>query len=670
VSESTLLPPAERRRLEDLPTAPAPPDDRRRWYAIAGVLVLWVVGWAVFKGKQTLEIATAENTDFHRTLLDIRDEVEQQRGSNFLLNYVIGGISDALDWIVTFLQEMFSDAAFPRPVPEVGWLGVVMLAVLVGYALAGARIAVLAAAALLACGYLGYWQDSIDLLIITGVAVGLCVLLGLPLGIWMARSRRASALITPILDVMQTMPSFAYLAPLVLFFGIGPASAVVTTLIYAMPPLVRISAHGLRSVAPATVEASTSLGSTSGQLLRTVQLPMARRTILVGLNQTTMAALSMATIATLINGPGLGQPVLEALQINDVGAATTSGLCIVLIAIMLDRTTTAAGVRTEIAQRSGQDPRVRRILLGVLAVATVVAIWMSRQYLRFAEFPETEFGNTVAEFVNTVNDAVVDAIRPVTQAVKDAVTYGFLNPLQSLLAESPFWLMAGVLLALAYLLGGVRALISTAVCVAIILGTGVWYDAMVTLASTLVATVLVMVLGLLFGVWTGRSRRVDTAIRPILDGLQTIPAFVYLIPALALFGPGRFTAIIAAVAYAAPVAIKLVADGVRGVSATSVEAAESAGTSAGQMIRKVQLPMARAAVVLALNQGLLYVLAMVVIGGLVGGGGLGFLVVSGFAQAEDFGKGLAAGIAITALGVMLDRISFHTAARYGRAPTP
>ena len=193
---------------------------------------------------------------------------------------------------------------------------------------------------------------------------------------------------------------------------------------------------------------------------------------------------------------------------------------------------------------------------------------------------------------------------------------------------------------------------------------------MVTLASTLVATVLVMVLGLLFGVWTGRSRRVDTAIRPILDALQTIPAFVYLIPALALFGPGRFTAIIAAVAYAAPVAIKLVADGVRGVSATSVEAAESAGTSAGQMIRKVQLPMARGAVVLALNQGLLYVLAMVVIGGLVGGGGLGFLVVSGFAQAEDFGKGLAAGIAITALGVMLDRISFHTAARYGRAPTP
>jgi glycine betaine/proline transport system permease protein len=138
---------------------------------------------------------------------------------------------------------------------------------------------------------------------------------------------------------------------------------------------------------------------------------------------------------------------------------------------------------------------------------------------------------------------------------------------------------------------------------------------------------------------------------------------------LALFGPGRFTAIAAAIAYAVPVAVKLVADGIRGVPASTVEAAESAGTTAAQMIWKVQLPMARSALLLAVNQGLLFVLAMVVIGGLVGGEGLGFLVVNGFAQTTGFGKGLAAGIAITALGVMLDRICFHTAARYDRVAT-
>jgi glycine betaine/proline transport system permease protein len=142
---------------------------------------------------------------------------------------------------------------------------------------------------------------------------------------------------------------------------------------------------------------------------------------------------------------------------------------------------------------------------------------------------------------------------------------------------------------------------------------------------------------------------------------------VYLIPAVALFPPGKFLAIAAAILYAAPVAIKIAADGIRSVAPPTVEAATSIGSSRWQMIGKVQLPMAKGSMVLAANQGLLFVLSMVVIGALVGGGSLGYLVISGFAQGELYGKGLAAGIAITALGIMLDRITVHTAARYGRA---
>jgi glycine betaine/proline transport system permease protein len=186
---------------------------------------------------------------------------------------------------------------------------------------------------------------------------------------------------------------------------------------------------------------------------------------------------------------------------------------------------------------------------------------------------------------------------------------------------------------------------------------------------TLVATLMVMVLGVVFGVWMGRSKRADAAIRPVLDFLQTMPSLVYLIPALALFPPGRFLAIVAAVLYAAPVAIKIAADGIRGVAPTTVEAAQSLGVNRWQMIGKVQLPMSKGSMVLAANQGLLFVLSMVVIGALVGGGSLGYLVISGFSQEQLYGKGLAAGIAITALGIMLDRITVHTAARYGRAET-
>ena len=223
-----------------------------------------------------------------------------------------------------------------------------------------------------------------------------------------------------------------------------------------------------------------------------------------------------------------------------------------------------------------------------------------------------------------------------------------------------------MLLAVAYVLGGWRPAAITVVCEAVILWTGLWNDTMITLTMTLVATALVMVSRSSSASRWAAADGPTWSIRPFLDAFQTIPPFVYLVPALALFAPDRFTAIVAAMAYAVPIATKLVADGIRGVSPTTVEAARSTGSTRWQMITKVQLPMARESLVLATNQGLLYVLSMVVIGGMVGGGSLGYIVVSGFSQDQLFGKGLAAGIAIAALGVMLDRIARYAAARYGR----
>jgi glycine betaine/proline transport system permease protein len=376
----------------------------------------------------------------------------------------------------------------------------------------------------------------------------------------------------------------------------------------------------------------------------------------------------MATIAALINGPGLGQPVAQALQSLDIGNAFVSGIAIVIMAIVLDRTTTAAGERSELVSRTGKGGgRNRRIALIAGAVVTIICIYLSRMWRQLAEFPDQpDLGGPLAAGVSAFTDWFVSVVSGLTGAITNVVSTMLLNPLQSLLAESPWWLMALVLLAVAYLLGGWRPTVITVVCELVILGTGLWNETMKTLTTTLIAALAVIIVAMIVGVWMGRSRRADTVVRPFLDAFQTIPPFVYLVPALALFGTSRFTAIVAAVAYGVPVACKLIADGIRGVSETSVEAARSAGTTAWQMISKVQLPMARAAVVLASNQGLLYVLSMVVIGGLVGGGGLGYYVVAGFSQFQLFGKGLAAGIAITALGVMLDRIAQYAAARYGR----
>jgi glycine betaine/proline transport system permease protein len=258
---------------------------------------------------------------------------------------------------------------------------------------------------------------------------------------------------------------------------------------------------------------------------------------------------------------------------------------------------------------------------------------------------------------------VQDVFGGFTYGVRDAVTTGLLNPLEALLTGSPWWLVAAVVVALAAVLGSWRGAVPAAVCSLLLVATGVWHDSMVTLASTLLATVVVVAVGLALGVWAGRNHRIDTWIRPVLDAGQTMPPFVYLVPFLALFGTSRFTAIAAAVVFAVPVTTKIVADGIKAVPVATVEAANSVGSSSWQVISKVQLPVARRAITLAVNQGLIYVLSMVVVGGLVGAGALGYDVAAGFAQSELYGKGLAAGLAIVLLGVLLDRVTQAAARR-------
>jgi glycine betaine/proline transport system permease protein len=360
---------------------------------------------------------------------------------------------------------------------------------------------------------------------------------------------------------------------------------------------------------------------------------------------------------------------------------------------VFDRTTTAASERSKNALGSVSGPGVmmmhvalehlprwasqdtraphrrpsvmmRRLVLLVTLIPVLICIYLSHSYLDLAQFPSAwNAGPHVSDGINSFTNTVVNHIDGFTEGVKNVISYGFLNPLQSLLSETPWWLMAPVLLAISWVAGGLKPFVATLVSEGVILGVGLWNEAMITLTMTLVATVLVMIIALLVGVWIGRSRAADRIIRPILDAFQTFPSFVYLVPALALFSPSRFTAIVAATAYAAPIAVKLVADGIRGVSATTVEAARSQGISSWQMIFKVQLPMARTSIALAANQGLLYVLSMVVIGGMVGAGSLGYLAVSGFQQFPLFGKGLSAGIAVTALGIMLDRTARAVANR-------
>ena len=205
---------------------------------------------------------------------------------------------------------------------------------------------------LLFIGMLGYWDLSMMTLALIFAAVLISLAIGLPTGILMARNDRFASLLKPVLDAMQTMPSFVYLIPALMFFGLGKVPAVFATIIYAVPPVIRLTNVGIRGVSQSVVEAAQAFGATSRQILFEVQLPLAFPSIMVGINQTTMMALAMVVIASMIGARGLGMEVLLAINRIEVGRGFEAGLSIVLLAIMIDRITHAFASRQQYTESS------------------------------------------------------------------------------------------------------------------------------------------------------------------------------------------------------------------------------------------------------------------------------------------------------------------------------
>lgn len=654
---------------ETTTAAPLAPKKSRVGALVSIAGGLYIAFGLIFRGHATLLLDRSSLTSFHDWLNNMSDWIDRSRNSNPVFIDVVNQIRTFINGFVSILRHGISQGSSIRPVPQIGWLGVVAIAGFIVYVVANVRVAILTIVGLTLLGMLGYWQESMDTLALTLAAVIMALIIGIPLGICAGLFPRFEKFLTPILDFAQVMPTFVYLTPVTLFFLIGPASATIVTLIYAVPPALRITAVAIKEVPWASVEAAVSMGSSRLQALRKVQLPQAKRTIVVGVNQTIMAALSMVTIAALIDAPGLGKVVVLALESLDVGRSFQAGLGIVILAVILDRSTTAAAARVSTEVIAKPPSRLHRLSLIGTGVLTLVLIYVSRTYIWAATFPGSgSLGHGVASSADHVVHWIQTNFVNVTNAITNGVTYGFINPMQSLLVEAP-WFVTGLLfVALGAIFGGRKLALVATICVLGIVGTGLWSDAMVTLASTLVAATITVALGIIVGVWIGRSSRADRWIRPLLDAGQVLPAFVYLVPFLGLFGATRFTAIMAAVVYAAPASIKLMADGIKGVPATITEAATAAGSNTWQMIVKVQLPSARRGLALATNQGLIYVLAMIVVGGLVGAGGLGYLVVAGFAQENLRGKGLAAGLAIVILGILLDRLTQAVANKRNSRP--
>ncbi|MDK1343171.1 ABC transporter permease subunit [Streptomyces sp. 378] len=594
----------------------------------------------------------ALTVDFSEPLARTSDWIIDNRDSHPLFLYFFGHVSNV---VVIAVRAVYLTLL------AVGWAGVTALGALVAWRVAGVKLALGTAVGFLACGLLGMWVPTMQTLALMVVAVLASVVVGALLGLAAGLSDRMDRVLRPVLDTMQVLPAFAYLLPVVLIFGIGVPAAVLATVIYAAPPMARLTSLGLRGADKEVLEAVESLGSTARQRLLTARIPLARKELLLGLNQTIMMALSMAVIAAVIGAGGLGDRVYQALASVDVGAALAAGIPIVLLAVVLDRVTGAAG------ERLGAEPEPHRGRGWLIALAGVVAVAVAGRLAGRLDWPDTWVVG-IAEPVNRAVDWMTAHLYsgvPVIGGTADWAghfTTWVLDPMRDSLQALPWWGVLLIVAALAWVIGTWRTALTAVLAMAAIGVLGVWKPSLDTLSQVLAAVAVTLVVGFAVGIAAARSDRLERALRPVLDVFQTMPQFVYLIPVVALFGVGRAPAVAAAIVYALPAVVRITTQGLRQVDPAALEASGSLGATSWQQLRQVQLPLARRALLLAVNQGLVLVLAVVVIGGLVGGGALGYDVVFGLAQG-DLATGLVAGVAIVCLGLMLDRVTQPTERR-------
>jgi glycine betaine/proline transport system permease protein len=548
------------------------------------------------------------------------------------------------------------------------WIGATVAGTLLAWRFGGLRAGTWALAAFATFAISGLWEESMQTLALMLAAVGLSILIGIPLGVAAGRSDRFNRIITPFLDAAQIVPAFAYLMPVVLFFSIGYAAAVVATMIYAIPPCIRITALGIRRVPVNTVEAAASMGATTRQMLLKVQLPMSRRMLLLGLNQTMMFALSMVVIAGLIGGGGLGAVVNSGLFSNPA-LAMLAGTVIVVMAMALDRITEAVADQTDPTKRHLDAAAKRRLRMQSIGVTTAIVgtVIVAKAIGVSGDYPDTagirQRAVTAQEWILTQIQRVLDYVQDptsfvfqITEPLGNFILTKLLLPLQAFLMEAPWFTTLAGLTLIALVISGLRPAITTFLMLALIGFMGVWSLAMDTLSQVIVATIIAVIIGFGLGVWASESATVSRIVRPINDVLQTLPQLVYIIPFIYLMPVSIVPGIVAGVLYAFPIVERLVERGIKDVAPETVEAAGAFGATRGQLLRKVKIPLAGDAIMLGVNQGIIMVLAVVVIGGLVGSGGLGYEVAQGLVRGQ-FGQGVIASIAILALGIALDRVT-------------
>ncbi|WP_171230411.1 proline/glycine betaine ABC transporter permease [Ruegeria sp. HKCCA4008] len=548
--------------------------------------------------------------------------------------------------------------------PAISWIVVITAVVALGQYCRDWGLAALVGACFVYLAVFGQWDSAMVTLASVLIAVPIGAGGGLLLGILAYRHPLFEKIISPILDLMQTIPIFAYLVPILFMFGFGPISALVATIIYATPPMVRITTLALKGVDPEILDFGRMAGTTRRQLMWRVLVPSASHSLMVGVNQVIMLTLNMVIIASMIGAGGLGFDVLAALRRLDIGAGFEAGIAIVVLAIAVDRLSQAFAERMGQVHHEVPGSWIARHRRTFLVVVLMLLTWVLGQFSPLLlEYPESQTITTGAFWDNTVEYLNVNYF-DTFEAIKVFFLTWFMIPIKTVLLGIPWPWAIAMLALLGWHAGGWRLALLCGGMASLILVSGLWSKAMVTVYLCGASVILATLIGVPLGVLAALNKRAGTAINLLIDTLQTLPSFVYLIPVVMLFRVGDFTALIAIVLYALAPAVRYAAHGVRSVSEELIEAGLVSGCTRKQLLRHIRLPMALPEILLGVNQTIMLALSMLVITALVGTRDLGQEVYIALTKA-DTGRGLVAGLSIAFIAIIADRL-INASARQAR----
>jgi len=571
-------------------------------------------------------------------------------------------ISSIIEWpyqvVRSSLIEGFSTGQGQQAVeiaPALSWIAIIVVLIALARYAKDWRLAGLVGLCFLYLAVFGQWESAMVTLASILIAVPLGVAGGLTLGILSYRSALVERLLRPILDLMQTVPVFAYLVPILFLFGFGPVSALVATMIYAMPPMVRVSTVALQTVPAEVIEAGTMAGCTRHQMLWKVLIPTAMPTLMVGVNQVIMLSLNMVIIASMIGAGGLGYDVLTSLRRLDIGGGVEAGMAIVVMAIALDRLSQAFANKTQEELPKAGLSFIRRHPWLMTVGMIVVGLWLVglmvpsvQSYPEKATLTTSAFWETTMKWINVNFFDMFEAIKTFF------LTY-LMIPIKRFFVGIPWaWGIIAIGLA-AWRVGGWKLGLMAAFMALFIASNGLWSKAMITVYLCGVSVLIASAIGIPLGVWAGQNERAYSVVGAFIDTLQTLPSFVYLIPVIMLFRVGDFSAMIAVVLYALAPAVRYAAHGIREVPSQMIEAGKVSGCTGWQLLWRIKLPMATPSLLLGLNQTIMLALSMLVITALVGTRDLGQEVYIALTKANT-GKGIITGLSIAFIAIIADRI--------------